>query len=376
MEILGVLLAFVGFALGIYEIINTLRGKENKRVLCGVVISYLGYGIFNSVSQKDLRHFGVAFLFGLIFYAIKVLCGFLRMVAKHEKRSFRKNLIVLAVLLVGFIAGMMLPYDKAEEAKRAAESNARMIEKAASSAQSANSRTDSEATTGGEAELQHSTEEITAESGEIEKNSSTTASSTDDSKEIKSFLKRNKEVSETFARNLEDALSLTGLGYTLDDISWFEQTDDWAAGKRYNAQINMKDYIQIATIGDEIYSIKNTQNSETDNFLYRNESLKPDAGEIAEGSILLTDGELGAYGKEATTKSGYKYVWYTVPAGNYTVENKAKQSTVFVVSDSNSDDVSECLKLASDGEKTRLTVKNGYHIELSMYAQVLLIPEQ
>lgn len=376
MEILGVLLAFVGFALGIYEIINTLRGKENKRVLCGVVIAYLGYGVFNSVSQKDLRHFGVAFLFGLIFYAIKVLCGFLRMVAKHEKRSFRKNLIVLAVLLVGFIAGMMLPYDKAEEAKRAAESNARMIEQAASSAQSANSRTDSEAATGGEAELQHSTEEIAAESGEIEKNSSTTASSTDDSKEIKSFLKRNKEVSETFARNLEDELSLTGLGYTLDDISWFEQTDDWTAGKRYNAQINMEDYIQIATIGDEIYSIKNTQNSETDNFLYRNESLKPDEGEIAEGSILLTDGELGAYGKEATTKSGYKYVWYTVPAGNYTVENKAKQSTVFVVSDSNSDDVSECLKLASDGEKTRLTVKNGYHIELSMYAQVLLIPEQ
>lgn len=376
MEILGVLLAFVGFALGIYEIINTLRGKENKRVLCGVVIAYLGYGIFNSVSQKDLRHFGVAFLFGLIFYAIRLLCVFLRMVAKHEKRSFRKNLIVLAVLLVGFIAGMMLPYDKAEEAKRAAESNARMVERAASSAQSENSRTDSEAAIGGEAELQHNTEEITAESGKIEKNSSTTASSTDDSKEIKSFLKRNKEVSETFARNLEDALSLTGLGYTLDDISWFEQTDDWTAGKRYNAQINMKDYIQIATIGDEIYSIKNTQNSETDNFLYKNENLKPDAGEIADGSILLTDGELGAYGKEVTTKSGYKYVWYTIPTGNYTVENKAKQSTVFVVSDSNSDDVSECLKLASDGEKTRLTVKDGYHIELSMYAQVLLIPEQ
>jgi uncharacterized membrane protein len=376
MEILGVLLAFVGFALGIYEIINTLRGKENKRVLCGVVIAYLGYGVFNSVSQKDLRHFGVAFLFGLIFYAIKVLCGFLRMVAKHEKRSFRKNLIVLAVLLVGFIAGMMLPYDKAEEAKRVAESDARVMEKAAVSEQVANSRVESEATTSREAESQQTAEEITAESGEIEKNSSTTASSTDDSKEIKSFLKRNKEVSETFAKNLEDALSLTGLGYTLDDISWFEQTDDWTAGKRYNAQINMEDYIQIATIGDEIYSIKNTQNSETDNFLYRNENLKPDAGEIADGSILLTDGELGAYGKEVTTKSGYKYVWYTIPTGNYTVENKAKQSTVFVVSDSNSDDVSECLKLASDGEKTRLTVKNGYHIELSMYAQILLMPEQ
>lgn len=105
MEILGVLLAFVGFALGIYEMINTLRGKENKRILCGIAIAYLGYGVCYSVSQKDLRHFGVAFLFGLIFYAIRVLCGFLRMVAKHEKRSFRKNLIVLAVLLVGFIAG-------------------------------------------------------------------------------------------------------------------------------------------------------------------------------------------------------------------------------------------------------------------------------
>lgn len=51
MEILGVLLAFVGFALGIYEIINTLRGKENKRVLCGVAIAYLGYGVCYSVSQ-------------------------------------------------------------------------------------------------------------------------------------------------------------------------------------------------------------------------------------------------------------------------------------------------------------------------------------
>ena len=185
MKILGVLLAFVGFALGIYEIINTLRGKENKRVLCGVVIAYLGYGVCYSVSQKELRHFGGAFLFGLIFYVIKVLCGFLRMVAKHEKRSFRKNLIVLAVLLVGFIAGMMLPYDKEEEAKRTAESVASVMEKA--------------------------------------------------------------------------ALPLAGLDYTLDDVNWLEQTDDLAAGSRYNAQINGKIYIQIATIDDEIYSIKDTK---------------------------------------------------------------------------------------------------------------------
>ena len=376
MEILGVLLAFVGFALGIYEIINTLRGKENKRILCGIAIAYLGYGVCYSVSQKDLRHFGVAFLFGLIFYAIRVLCGFLRMVAKHEERSFGRNLIVLAVLLVSFIAGMMLPYDKEEETKRAAESDARMNEKAASSVQAANSRTDSEVATSGEAELQHTTKETTAESDAIEKSASIITPSTNESKEIKSFLKRNKEVSEIFAKNLKEVLPLAGLDYTLDDVNWFEQTDDWAAGSRYNAQINGKIYVQIAAIGDEIYSIKDTKNGATDDFLYKNEDLKPDAGDVLDGSILLTDGELGDYGKEVTTKSGYKYVRYTVPAGNYTVENKAKQSAVFVVSDSNSDDVSASLQLSSNGEKARLTVKDGYHIELSMYAQILLTPEQ
>ena len=93
MKILGVLLAFVGFALGIYEIINTLRGKENKRILCGVAIAYLGYGVCYSVSQKDLGYIGVAFLFGLIFYAIRVMCVLLRMAAKREKRSLKNDLI-------------------------------------------------------------------------------------------------------------------------------------------------------------------------------------------------------------------------------------------------------------------------------------------
>lgn len=198
----------------------------------------------------------------------------------------------------------------------------------------------------------------------------------DESKAIKSFLKRNKEVNETLAKNLADALDSTGLGYTLDDINWLEQTDDWAAGKRYNAQVDMKDYIQIATIGDEIYSIKNTQNNEIDDFIYKNDSLKPDAGDVSDDSILLTDGELGDYGKEAATKSGYKYIRYTIPAGNYTVENKAKQSMIFVVSDSNSDDVSATLQLNSTGEKGSLTIKSGYHIELSMYSQVALTPDK
>lgn len=70
MKILGVLLAFVGFALGIYEIINTLRGKENKRILCGVAIAYLGYGVCYSVSQK---RFGVSWC--CIFIWVDFLCN-------------------------------------------------------------------------------------------------------------------------------------------------------------------------------------------------------------------------------------------------------------------------------------------------------------
>lgn len=64
------------------------------------------------------------------------------------------------------------------------------------------------------------------------------------------------------------------------------------------------------------------------------------------------------------------------PAEIIQSKTKQKQSAVFVVSDSNSDDVSASLQLSSNGEKARLTVKDGYHIELSMYAQILLTPEQ
>lgn len=91
-------------------------------------------------------------------------------------------------------------------------------------------------------------------------------------------------------------------------------------------------------------------------------------------SIALVDEVLGDYGKEKTNKNGYKYIWYMVPAGTYEVENRNKEATVFVVSDANSDDVSDVLKFEKAGEKQNVTVKNGYHIELSISAEVLLTP--
>ena len=104
-----------------------------------------------------------------------------------------------------------------------------------------------------------------------------------------------------------------------------EQTDDWAAGSRYNAQINGKIYIQIATINDEIYSIKNTKNGATDDFLYKNEDLKPDAGDVPDGSILLTDGELGDYGKKRLLRAAINIFGTQFPLE--IIQSKTKQSS-------------------------------------------------
>lgn len=93
-----------------------------------------------------------------------------------------------------------------------------------------------------------------------------------------------------------------------------------------------------------------------------------------DNSFILVDEVLGDYGKEETNKSGYKYIWYMVPAGTYEVENQNKEATVFVVSDANSDGVSDVLKFEKAGEKQNVTIKDGYHIELSISAKVLLTP--
>lgn len=92
------------------------------------------------------------------------------------------------------------------------------------------------------------------------------------------------------------------------------------------------------------------------------------------GSIVLVDEVLGDYGKEETDKSGYKYIWYMVPTGTYEVENQNKEATVFVVSDANSDDASDVLKFEKAGEKQNVTIKDGYHIELSIGTKILLTP--
>lgn len=116
-------------------------------------------------------------------------------------------------------------------------------------------------------------------------------------------------------------------------------------------------------------SVASSVKAESENpFVTSEETIKRD------GSFVLVDEVLGDYGKEETNKSGYKYIWYMVPAGTYQVENRNKEATVFVVSDANSDDVSNVLKFEKAGERQNVTVKDGYHIELSISTEILLTP--
>lgn len=192
--------------------------------------------------------------------------------------------------------------------------------------------------------------------------------------DAEAFAKENG-ISVELAVALDKIVKDTEIASSVKEIVNWKQTDDWANGERYNARIDGL-YIQVSTIGDEVYCIKDTTNDRVDKFIYQDKKAGKTKEKVDSGSILISDGMLGDYGKEVITKSGYKYVQYVVPSGTYTVENKIKGATIFVVSDSNSDDVSTTLKLANVGEKQKVTIENGYHIEISYNTEIILTPVQ
>lgn len=192
--------------------------------------------------------------------------------------------------------------------------------------------------------------------------------------DIRKFAKDN-HISIELAENLNQVVQSIDLASSVKKISNWNQTADWANGKRYNANVGFKD-IQVSVIGNEVYCIKDMTYNKTDNFIYRNENAGKSKEEPDDGTILLSDGLLGDYGERATTKSGFEYIRYTVPAGTYTVESKIQGSSVFVVADNNSDDVTTVLQMVDKGTKATMTIKDGYHIELSMNTEVALTPNK
>lgn len=211
MDNISIILMLAGFVLSFCCAINAIRGKPNKKTWYWMIAAYIGFGVCYAESQKDARNIGIAFMLICFCYIVKVAWGFLKAAIKHEKYYYKKDLLVLIAVFVLFIVGMMLPYDKAAAAQRAAESEAREIEKAASSAAAASSKAEaerqkqaeSEAAASRDAESKHLKEEAESKAAsdskkaEEERNAAIRAESEKQAASSKSSSKPKKSSSST-----------------------------------------------------------------------------------------------------------------------------------------------------------------------------------
>lgn len=191
-------------------------------------------------------------------------------------------------------------------------------------------------------------------------------------KEVKSFSSKRK-VSLELAQSIKDAMEQPGCPFSLGEINGWEQTEDWASGKRYQAwhydvHEDKYFYVLIYTKNDAVVSIYDTTDGRK--LIYEGETGKQGVTSTDDGSIRLVDGVIGEYGKSVKV-ANQAYIWYSIPCGSYEVNSNVPYSTVFVVSDEDSNDVPCSLQLQM-GEVGVIKVEEGTHIELSMNADVSL----
>lgn len=192
-------------------------------------------------------------------------------------------------------------------------------------------------------------------------------------KDVKSFSSKRK-VSLELAQSIKDSMEHPNIPFSFDEINGWEQTEDWTSGERYqawhyNAHEDKYYYLLIYTQRDQVVSIYDTTDGRK--LIYESETVKPETEHPDDAGIRLVDGLLGDYGKSVNV-SGQSYIWYSVPSGKYEVVNEGKYGTVFVVSDTDSNDVRGTLQFQSSGETGEIVVEEGTHIELSMNSEVVL----
>lgn len=192
-------------------------------------------------------------------------------------------------------------------------------------------------------------------------------------KDVKSFSSKRK-VSLELAQSIKDSMEHPNIPFSFDEINGWEQTEDWTSGERYqawhyNAHEDKYYYLLIYTQRDQVVSIYDTTDGRK--LIYESETVKPETEHQDDAGIRLVDGLLGDYGKSVNV-SGQSYIWYSVPSGKYEVVNEGKYGTVFVVSDTDSNDVRGTLQFQSSGETGEIVVEEGTHIELSMNSEVVL----
>lgn len=192
-------------------------------------------------------------------------------------------------------------------------------------------------------------------------------------KDVKSFSSKRK-VSLELAQSIKDSMEHPNIPFSFDEINGWEQTEDWTSGERYqawhyNAHEDKYYYLLIYTQRDQVVSIYDTTDGRK--LIYESETVTQETEHSGDAGIRLVDGLLGDYGKSVNV-SGQSYIWYSVPSGKYEVVNEGKYGTVFVVSDTDSNDVRGTLQFQSSGETGEIVVEEGTHIELSMNSEVVL----
>ena len=200
------------------------------------------------------------------------------------------------------------------------------------------------------------------------------------SDEIVKFARKYK-ISEEATQNIENALKEASLADSLSNIEGWEQVDDYAYGERCRVLIGDRSFL-ICVSKEKVESIYDRTDAPSDGLgvlIYGKGIAPEETEENADGTIYLADGVLGEYGKEVTipseTYGEYTYTQYMVPSGTYVIENQFKVATVFVVSNTDSNDVVETIRFTEKGEQQDVTIEDGYHIELSERSEVLLTPK-
>lgn len=194
------------------------------------------------------------------------------------------------------------------------------------------------------------------------------------SKKAKSFAKKYK-VSVELMGSLEEAIAQTDFPYSFSDMNGLEYADDWAGGARYRVwhyAVKEDKYYRILVYEkhDRVSALYDITDGRE--LIYSASDFTENDGQETDG-ILLSEGTAGEYGKKVTV-GGESYFWYMVPSGAYLAECQLKYGTLYVVSDDNSEDVRQTVQFTEAGGATEVTVEEGTHIELSVQAEVLLIP--
>lgn len=160
------------------------------------------------------------------------------------------------------------------------------------------------------------TSSFIAEKSEVDTASSVADSASEkeeDDADVRKFAKDN-HISIELAENLNQVVHSIDLVSSVKKISNWNQTADWANGKRYNANVGFKD-IQVSVIGDEVYCIKDMTHNKTDNFIYRKE------GYTLSGVCETASASTGAV--ERNTGTGVRFVLLYAPVLSVRDQNQS-----------------------------------------------------